>query len=583
MEIHYTNEKNLQIIMALLKSHNIHKVITSPGTTNHTLVASMQNDPWFEMYSSVDERSAAYMACGLSMECGEPVVITCTEATASRNYMPGLTEAFYRKLPILAIATTHGRRLAGQHIAQVIDHSVLPNDVARQNVFIPICNTEEDFRYIELKINEAILELSHHGGGPVYLNVETLASRDYSVMQLPQVRKIERYTFYDQLPLMTAGTIGIFLGSHKYYNQKGTDAIDQFCERNNAVVFCDHTSGYKGKFRVDYSIAGGQEEFSDKMLNLDLLIHIGEVSGDYFTLSCGNAAKEVWRVSEDGELRDTFKKLTAVFEMPEGYFFEYYSKGKKPVEKHVIDEYETLCDTLRKHIPDLPFSNIWIASQISPLLPDGSVIHFSILSSLRSWNLFKIPNTVRSNSNVGGFGIDGGVSSFIGASLVDREKLYFGIFGDLAFFYDLNAIGNHHIGNNVRIMLINNGKGAEFRLYWHPAAQLGNFADAHIAAGGHFGQQSHTLVKGIAESLGFEYLSATNKDEFNENVGRFLCKEILKKPIFFEVFTHDSDESDALYTCRHLVKCLSSKQMVKNVIKSVAGEKAFHKVRNLFK
>ena len=132
MEIHYTNEKNLQIIMALLKAHGVRKIITSPGSTNHTLVASMQNDPWFEMYSSVDERSAAYMACGLSAESGEPVVITCTEATASRNYMPGLTEAYYRKLPILAIATTHGHRLAGQLKSQILDHSALPVDVAKK-------------------------------------------------------------------------------------------------------------------------------------------------------------------------------------------------------------------------------------------------------------------------------------------------------------------------------------------------------------------------------------------------------------------------------------------------------------------
>ena len=59
---YYTVERNVQIVLSLLKSYGIHKVIASPGTTNVTLVASMQSDPWFEMYSSIDERSAAYMA-----------------------------------------------------------------------------------------------------------------------------------------------------------------------------------------------------------------------------------------------------------------------------------------------------------------------------------------------------------------------------------------------------------------------------------------------------------------------------------------------------------------------------------------
>ena len=98
---YYTKERNVQIVLSLLKAHGIRKVIASPGSTNIAVVGSMEHDPFFEIYSCVDERSAAYMACGLSAESGEPVVLSCTGATASRNYYPGLTEAYYRKLPIL--------------------------------------------------------------------------------------------------------------------------------------------------------------------------------------------------------------------------------------------------------------------------------------------------------------------------------------------------------------------------------------------------------------------------------------------------------------------------------------------------
>ena len=54
----------------------------------------MQQDPFFEIYSVVNERSAVYIACGLSAESGEPVALSCTGATLSRINMPGLTEAF---------------------------------------------------------------------------------------------------------------------------------------------------------------------------------------------------------------------------------------------------------------------------------------------------------------------------------------------------------------------------------------------------------------------------------------------------------------------------------------------------------
>lgn len=57
-----------------------------------------------------------------------------------------------------------------------------------------------------------------------------------------------------------------------------------------------------------------------------------------------------------------------------------------------------------------------------------------IYNSLRSWNFFELPKGVLGKCNVGGFGIDGGISSLVGASLVNPDKLFFGVFGDLAFF-----------------------------------------------------------------------------------------------------------------------------------------------------
>ena len=81
----YSSERNVQIVISLLKSHGIKKVVTSPGMTNITFVASIQTDPFFELYSCVDERSAAYMACGMAAETGEPIVLSCTGATASRK------------------------------------------------------------------------------------------------------------------------------------------------------------------------------------------------------------------------------------------------------------------------------------------------------------------------------------------------------------------------------------------------------------------------------------------------------------------------------------------------------------------
>ena len=100
-----TDYKHVRILISLLKQYNIRHFVISPGSRNISIVKSVEDDSFFTCYSVVDERSAAYFAVGLSLEINAPVAITCTSAQATRNYIPGMTEAYYRKAPILAITT----------------------------------------------------------------------------------------------------------------------------------------------------------------------------------------------------------------------------------------------------------------------------------------------------------------------------------------------------------------------------------------------------------------------------------------------------------------------------------------------
>lgn len=573
---YYSSERSIQILVSLLKQHNIRKVVASPGTTNITFVASIQQDPWFEIWSSVDERSAAYIACGMAAESGEPVVLTCTGATASRNYMPGLTEAYYRKLPVLAVTATQDETKIGHLVAQVIDRSSLPNDIALLSEHIPATRDDTDEWSNTVKINRALLELRHRGGGPVHLNVTTTYSRDFSVKELPEARMIRRVMPGDDFPELPAGRIAVFVGSHRPFTEAETEAIDRFCASHDAVVFCDHTSGYKGKYRVFCSLVAAQENYISDLIKVNLLVHIGEISGAYMRMS----PKTVWRVSEDGCLRDQYRRLTVVFEMPEQRFFEHYSMSV-PVPKTTYLEawQEEMRNTVAK-VPDtLPFSNLWIAFKTAHRLPEGCVLHLGILNSLRTWNMFEVPGSVQSFCNVGGFGIDGDISSLVGASLVHPEKLYFGVVGDLAFFYDMNVVGNRHVGNNIRIMLINNGKGTEFRLYSHPGAAFGEEADKFIAAAGHYGNKSPQLIRHYAEDLGYEYMSASTKEEFLKSYERFLTPELTDRPMLFEIFTDSKDESDALRTVNNLN--ISASAVLKEAVKSTVGEKGKQVIRKM--
>lgn len=577
MELKYSGERAALLLTSLLKQHNIKKIVASPGATNITFVATAMHDPWFEIYSSVDERSAAYIACGLAEESGEPVVLSCTGATASRNYMPGLTEAFYRKLPVLAVTASQAYDKIGHLSPQLLDRRNVPNDVARKSFTVKAVRDADDEWADEIAINNAILELKRHGGGPVHINFQTTYSRDYSVAEIRPARKIERVMpDTAEWPELTQRRVCIFMASHRLFSEKETALIDKFCGQYDAAVFTDHTSGYNGKYKVVMSLPLMQKQKKHPAAKAGLMIHIGDISGDPAIAVL--RPKEVWRVSEDGELRDTFRTLTNVFEMSPLQFFGHYA-DKGGSEHAFLNECEAEYQEVAKLIPELPFSNVWIAQHTSSRIPENSVVHLGILNTLRSWDYFRLPKSVRSNSNVGGFGIDGIMSTLLGASLAKKNKLYFAILGDLAFFYDMNAIGNRHLSNNVRIMVINNGRGTEFRNYDHPGAMFGEEADKYIAAAGHYGNKSHKLIKHYAEDLGFEYLTASNKEDYNKAADRFLTPEITDRPMLFEVFTDYKDESDALKTIQHLV--IDSSVKAKEMIKDAIGQKGVRVIKSI--
>lgn len=581
MEKYYVSEKHTQILIALLKAHGIRKIIASPGTTNLCFVGSLQSDPFFEIYSSVDERSAAFIALGLAAESGEAVALTCTGATASRNYLPGLTEAYYRKLPVLAITASQHLGRVQQNYSQVIDRSMQLADTVMESVVVDCVHTAEDEWACEVNINKALIALHKNGGGPAHINLVTTYSKDYSCNSLPEVKAIRYVSEIKQMPPIEGYKhIAILVGAHRKWTEELTQAVEDFCGAYDAVVIMNHASNYKGDYGYDPDLINNMAQYDSETPKADLVIYIGGVP----RYMSGMKEKAMWRVCPDGEIRDIERKLTHVFAIEEETFFRYYADCKKgPKSNAYARKWQAECDRILAQMPQLPFSNVWVAKTMSSLLPDGVVFHLAGSNTARAWNFFSIPKSVECYSNDGTMGIDGQVSALIGESLADQSRLHFGAVGDLTFFYDMNSLGNRHIGRNLRILVVNNGKGAEFKLYSHPAYAFGDAGDAYMAAAGHFGSKSPDLIRHYAEDLGFEYLTASSKEEFLQAVKRFTLPEMTEHSMIFEVFTDSSDESDAIYAMNHIVSnaTAKTKDMAKKLIKSVAGEKGVAAVKNL--
>lgn len=586
----FTSNKSVQIVVALLKKFGIKRVVVSPGTTNLEFTAALQYDGSFELYSSVDERSGAYMANGIASETGEPVVITCTEATASRDYFPGLTEAFYRKLPIVAVTGVHRYYQIGHLQPQVIDRSVSPVDMFKIKEQLPVIKDEEDEEATILMVNRALLELNHHGCGPVHIDLPCCNNDyDFSVKTLPDVKMIKRFTNtqFEKMPSLPKGKIAISIGSHRQFSKDETTIIENFCKKYDGVVLCDHASGYYGDYAIHPSLISFQRYNYPLFKNIDLLIHMGEPAADGPTLLKLKNVKQVWRLNEDGVIRDTFSKVTNVFEMSPYEFFNFYSYGNN-TENHKsrthYSEFLSQDEKLRKLIPELPFSNAYVASRLASRIPAGAYVHLGVSNTIRAWSLFNFSKGVKTLCNAGCRGIDGIMSAAVGGAVANNDAIHFCIVGDLMFFYDLNALGNRYIKSNLRILLINNNGGGVFKLKNAPGHRFfgDEDTDKFIAASGHFGNRnSSVLVKNFSESLGFEYLHASTKEEFERNYVKFISSNQLNKSIVFEIDTTGADDRKAFEILSSLQ--VETSDAAKDFARKVLGNKATQFVKKITK
>ncbi len=597
----YTDDKNAQIVLALLKKYGIRKIVISPGMTNVPISRSVQNDSFFEVHSVVDERSAAFFAGGLAFASNEPVVISCTGATSSRNYLPGLTEAFYRNLPVIALTSQHHSPDYSDLVPQLTDRTVSQNDVKRYAALLPVVKDNEDHKRCVFQINKALHFATTKGGGPVHINLPVTSFR-FTTKKLPDITKIDYFDSESinskSLSKELAGKkVGIFIGSHRPFDKETTDSISRFAKRTGAAVFYDHTSSYTGSNRVLTS------QIADLIMtdNLpDIMIDIGSIHGDY---SAPMLCKDIvtWRVSEDGEFhnRKGEQELRKVFYCSERLFFDSVSSSSATAKSR--NYYGELAKVTAKiTVPTMPLSNTYISSKLSRHIPKNSILHMGILNSLRNMDFYEIDKSIVSSCNVGGFGIDGPVSTLIGQSMADKNRLSFGLIGDLAFFYDMNALGIRSITNNVRILMVNNGSGVEFRLNDRLESQWGSDTNEFISAAGHNGS-----ARAWAESRNFKYMSATTKEEYDDQIVEFCSEDIncFKQPVLFEVFTTISDEQEAIRRIRNVNRPISKQlksakaieknkkklkptpskptPVAKRVIKKVAPKKAIKAYRRV--
>jgi 2-succinyl-5-enolpyruvyl-6-hydroxy-3-cyclohexene-1-carboxylate synthase len=118
--------------------------------------------------------------------------------------------------------------------------------------------------------------------------------------------------------------------------------------------------------------------------------------------------------------------------------------------------------------------------------------------------MFELTEGCEYYGNRGTSGIDGSLSTAVGFSMFS-DQINTLILGELSFFYDSNALWNHHFPQNLRIIVLNNGGGNIFRLIGGPRQSP--------ALNDHFVAQHNLKAEGLANAFGINYQKAANEEE----------------------------------------------------------------------
>ena len=574
--------RTFQLLIPMLKEYNIRHIVISPGSRMREFVLAVEEDPYFTTYDVTDERSASYFAIGISQQLNVPVVITCTSSTATTNYYPGVTEAFYQNVPIVVLTGDRDPYMLGQQEDQMINQIGMYDRVVRKSVTLPIVKDLADEWYCQRLLNEALLELDHHKKGPVHINVPVPAvitwANDKEITQYPTVRRIQRFSIKDKnqlnekiQELSNAHKILILAG--QYVGKFDNKLLDVFFSKYNCVIHAEHMANIESMGKINImgcSEMIPEDKFDDYVP--DILISFHGTLAISRRLKEGLRTKRCkhWLIDEEGSVIDAYKNLTDIFECSPEEFFNFFNDNAPSGSKNNLIYYNYWLNAYQgRKEKAIQYSNVYAISQLLSNMSDNCNLHLSILNSVRISQYFNLPKGTKVYSNIGTDGIDGCMSTFFGQAAVDDRENYL-IIGDLSFFYDMSSLRIKHNRGNCHILLINNHGGNEF--YMQPIMPT-------TPQG--LGASHSNSAEGWAKSVGFKYLSAYNKEQFDKNIKDFTnCNN--DNPVLFEVFTDQMTDREMVFELRSIYRSyFDDLANLKDTIKTAIGSSAYNKFKKL--
>lgn len=465
------NLQQIHDIAEICSLKGIDKAVLSPGSRVAPLTFSFARHSKIECYVIPDERSAGYIALGMAQQSKKPIVLSCTSGTAAINYYPAITEAFYQNIPLLILTADRPPELIDQGDGQSIRQEGLFNNHIKRAFTFPIDQRLDDAHDL---IQKAIEIAQESPAGPVHVNVpirepfypEKDSSLLYSSIKLKNQSKSLNDSVFLKLPTHSKALIVLGQGVP-------SKALVEILNKLDAPVICESISNLRSLSNAIVSHDLMLDNCNESSYHPDFLITLGDaiLSKSLKQFLRTHKPKHHWNFTDLSDSRDVFQSITKTYRNN-----DIENVDLKNVNNDEINLWINRCKQFQKFTNStlnvFKWTEFHILHKIVKQLPRQCNIHVSNSMSIRYINhlTFLFGPDQHIFSNRGTSGIDGCTSTAIGASLTSSLPNYL-ITGDLAFFYDRNALWHPHLPSNLNIILMNNQGGGIFRMINGPADQ----------------------------------------------------------------------------------------------------------------
>jgi 2-succinyl-5-enolpyruvyl-6-hydroxy-3-cyclohexene-1-carboxylate synthase len=113
-----------RVVVDELIRGGVHDVVLCPGSRNAPLAFALQDadrEGRIRLHVRIDERTAGYLAIGLAIAADAPVCVAMTSGTAVANLGPAVVEANYARVPLIVLSANRPYELLGTGANQTME------------------------------------------------------------------------------------------------------------------------------------------------------------------------------------------------------------------------------------------------------------------------------------------------------------------------------------------------------------------------------------------------------------------------------------------------------------------------------